>query len=151
MNLPSQDQINSALRSIGITAGTIGSIAALAGVMSADQAAAFAADMQALVKDLTATFSDFSKLVLLLMPIITVYLARLGIKAASPASQRASVATQQPHTLVVQMDDHDTAISTANLVAAIPGVKQIVSSPAVADASLNSKIVAPADAKEVPK
>ncbi len=116
MNLPSQDQIYSALRSVGITAGTIGTLAAAFGVMTPDQAAAFATDVQALVKDLTATFGDLSKLVLLLLPIITVLLAHWGIKAASIKSQIACVEAH-PAAHVITTDP--------KLAAGIPGVQVV--------------------------
>lgn len=150
MNWPSQDQVYAALRYVGVAAGTIGSLAATFGVMTPEQSAAFAADVQALVSDLTRTFGDISKLVLLLLPIITVFLARLGIQAASPTSQRAAV-SMQLHTIIVQADDHDAAVKAASVVAALPDVKQIVAAPAIANATESPKVVAAIDAKEVPK
>ncbi len=148
MSFLSQDQVNAALRYAGTAVGTIGTIAAVLGVMDADTAGKVVAATQAVIKDLTQTFGDVSKLVLLVMPIVTVWLARIGIHSASPASQRAAVA-MQPHTVVVQAATADDTVTMANVIASIPEAKQVVSSPRVADATASNKVVAASDAKPV--
>jgi hypothetical protein len=107
-------QVYATLRYIGVAAGTIGSLAAVGGVMDQATATLFVADVQALVKDLTQTFGDASKLVLLMLPVITVLMARIGIKSASIKSQIA----------VVQADPKLQVTTTdPKLAEGIPGVK----------------------------
>jgi hypothetical protein len=116
MALPTQNQIYTALRYAGTAVGTIGSIAALASVMSADQAATFVADLRAIVTDLTQLFGDTVKFALFIIPIATLWLAKIGWNSASPVKQAAAVQAA-PTTQVLTTDP--------KLAQAVPGVKLV--------------------------
>ena len=69
---------------------------------------------------------------------------------ASPASAKAAV-TAMPNTMVVNLppsaspaEDHDAKVVAASQIAAIPGVANVISTPAVAAETLSTKIVDPA-------
>jgi hypothetical protein len=139
MNLPTQAQVNAALRYAGTAAGTIGTIAALAGVADQQTMQNIVAAFHAIIDDLTQLFGDLSKLVLLVIPVATFWLAKMGYNSASPASQKASVAAQ-PNMVVVETT---APIAAANAIAKIPEVKQVVSTQAVADATPSDKVIGP--------
>jgi hypothetical protein len=141
MNLPTQAQVYAGLRYAGTAAGTIGTIAALAGVTDQQTMQNIVAAFHAVLDDLAKLFGDTSKLVVLVIPVATFWLAKIGYNSASPASQKASVAAQ-PNTVVVQTSSAATTIAAANAIAAIPEVKQVVATQAVADATPSDKVVA---------
>ena len=85
--LPTQSQVNAGLRYAGTVAGTVGTIAALAGVVDQETAQNIVAAFQAVVRDLTQLLGDSSKLVLLVLPVATVWLAKIGYSSASPKKQ----------------------------------------------------------------
>lgn len=116
MNLPTQAQIQAALRYAGTTIGTIGSIAALVGVLSPEQSATFVSDLHAIIDDLVQLFGDTSKFALFIIPIATLYLAKVGYSSAGPTKQAASV----------QAGDTTQVLTTdPKLSQAVPGVKLV--------------------------
>lgn len=114
MNWPTKAQVAAAARYAGTSIGTLGSAAALFGVMSQDQSATFVADLHAIVEDLVQLFGDLSKFALFIIPIATVWLAKIGFSSASPKNQIASVQAL-PQAQVVVTDP--------KLAEGIPGVK----------------------------
>ena len=114
MKAPTQAQIYAALRYAGTAVGTLGTIAALLGVMDATTAHNIVLAAQALVQDLTQTFTDASKLILLLAPVLAVWCARVGIKSASPRSQIAAVES---------LDAAHVVVTDPALAKDIPGVE----------------------------
>lgn len=115
--MPTQAQINAALRYAGTAVGTIASFAAMLGFLTADQSTALVADVKAVIDDLGQLFGDVSKLVLFLIPIATVWLAKIGYSSASPKSQVASVEA---------MPTAHVTTTDPKLAEGIPGV-QVVS------------------------
>ena len=116
MTLPTQAQINAALRYVGTSVGTIGSIAALVGVLSPDQSATFVADLQAIVADLKQLFGDSVKFAFFIIPIATVWFAKVGFSSASPKAQTAAV----------QANDTTQVLTTdPKLAQEVPGVKLV--------------------------
>ena len=128
---PTQAQIFAALRYAGTAAGTIGTIAALAGVVDQQTAQDIVASFQAVVKDLTQLMGDASKLVLLVIPVATVYLGKIGYSSASPSSQVAQVHAMAPEQLTAAVQ----AVAPRALVAAtqaLPSAQVTVSDPTLA-------------------
>lgn len=126
MQMPTQAQIYAGLRYAGTAAGTIGSIAALASVMSADQAAIFVADARAILNDLTQLFGDTIKFALFIIPIATLWLAKIGYSSASPQKQIAAVKALDPKQLIAAVQNIPQAnvtVSDPKLAEGIPGVQ----------------------------
>jgi hypothetical protein len=114
MNLPTQAQVNTVFRYAGTAVGSIASIAAVMGVLSQDQAATLVADVHAVIDDLVRLFGDTSKLVLFVLPIATLYLAKIGYSSASPKSQIAAVQA---------LPQAQVTVTDPKLAEGIPGVK----------------------------
>ncbi len=111
---PTQAQVYAALRYAGVTAGTVGTIAALAGVVDQQTAQSIVESFQAVVKDLTQLFGDASKLVLLVLPVATVWLAKIGYSSASPRAQIASVQA---------LPQAQVTVTDPRLAEGVPGVQ----------------------------
>ena len=114
MNLPTQAQVYAALRYIGTSAGTVGSIVVLVGLLPQDQSAALVASFQQVVNDLVQLFGDTWKFVLLAIPVVTVWLAKIGYSSASPKSQIAAVQA---------LPQAQVTVTDPKLAEGIPGVK----------------------------
>ena len=112
--LPTKSQIATAGRYAGTIAGTAASVAAVMGVLTPDQSAAFVADVKAIIDDLGQLFGDVSKLVILVIPIATLYLAKIGYSLASPKKQIAAVQA---------MPEAQVTVSDPKLAQGIPGVQ----------------------------
>lgn len=133
---PTQAQINAGLRYAGTAVASIGTIATIIGLLSADQAHALVAALQKFLTDLQQLIGDTYVIAGIIGPIAVVWLTRLGMKAASPASQVASlkatapekvaeaVATVDPKTLVAATQSLDAAqVIVTDPTLASPGVK----------------------------
>jgi hypothetical protein len=114
VNWPTNAQFAAALRYAGTAAGTIATVGAALGVLTPDQSAALIADMHAVLDDISQLVGDLWKLALLLLPVATFYLAKMGWNSASPKSQIASVQAL-PQAQVIVTDPE--------LARDIPGVK----------------------------
>jgi hypothetical protein len=73
-------------------------------------------------------------------PLVMIALAWWGKNKASLTSQKASVAASGA--LVVQPSSPAAAVTAANVIAAIPEVHTVMSTPAVAAATPSDKVVA---------
>lgn len=116
MNLPTQGQWLTAARYAGTMAGSIGSAAALFGVMSQEQSATLATDLRAIIDDSVRLFGDISKFALFIIPFVTIWLAKIGFNSASPKSQIASVQA---------LPDAQVTVTDPKLAEGIPGVKVV--------------------------
>ena len=114
MPMPTQPQVYAGLRYAGVVAGTVFSTAAAIGALDQQTSAAMVAAIHALADDLEKTIGDAWKLSVLLAPIATVWLARLGFAAAGPKQQIAAVQAL-PQAQVIVTDP--------KLAEGIPGVK----------------------------
>ena len=125
---PAQTQISSAFRYAGTAVGTIASMAAMLGVLNADQSAALVADVHAVIDDLTQLFGDVWKLVLLVLPIATFWIAKMGWNSASPKAQIKNVQAMSPKTLIASvqaMPQAQVTVTDPKLAENIPGVKVV--------------------------
>lgn len=126
MQTPTQAQINAALRYAGTAAGTIGTIAALVGVTDQQTAQNIVAALHAVIDDLTQLFGDLSKLTLLVIPVVTIWLAKIGYNSASPQSQVAAAVKIEPKTMIAAVQaipQAQVTVSDPKLAEGITGVK----------------------------
>ena len=114
MPMPTQAQLYASLRYAGVVAGTICTGAAAIGALDQETAASIVSGIHTLADDLQKTIGDAWKLAVLLAPIGTVWLARLGYAAASPKQQIAAVQALAAAQVVV---------TDPKLAEGIPGVK----------------------------
>jgi len=114
MNLPTQSQVFAALRYAGTAAGTIGSVGVLIGLLGPDQSQALVASFQAIINDLIQLFGDTYKFALLAIPVVTVWLAKVGYNSAAPKSQIAAVQA---------LPQAQVTVTDPKLAEGIPGVK----------------------------
>ena len=114
MPTPSQAQIFAGLRYAGVIAGTGLTAMAGLGALSPDTAHAIVTQIQLVTDDLQKTIGDAWKLGLLLAPVVTVYLAKVGYSSASLKKQIAAV-QGSPKAQVTVTDP--------KLAEGIPGVK----------------------------
>ena len=132
MNTPTQAQVYAGLRYAGTAAGTIGTIAALAGVTDQQTMQNIVAAFHAVIIDLTNLFGDASKLVILVIPVATFWLAKIGYSSASPQAQVASVQALAPKELTAAVQ----ATAPKELVAAVqamPTAQVTVTDPKLAE------------------
>lgn len=120
MKMPTQAQVYAGLRYAGTAAGTIGTIAALVGVTNQETSQSIVASLQAVINDLTQLFGDTSKLVLLVIPVATIWLGKIGYNSSSPKSQIASVQA---------LPQAQVTVTDPKLAEGIPGVT-VMTSPA---------------------
>jgi hypothetical protein len=128
--MPTRAQLATAGRYAGAAAGTAASVAAVLGVMTPEQSAAFVADVHAIIDDMANLFGDVSKLVLLVLPIATLWLGKIGYNKSSPASQTAAAVAADPKTMIAA-------------VQALPAAQVTVSDPALASPGVKVGPVAP--------
>ncbi len=124
-----QDELFSTLRSGAIF---IGGAATVMGVNSLS-----AVDLQT---DLDHMINGAKEFMLGAGPLIGIGMAIWGKYKSSLPSQKASVAASGA--LVVQPATPSAAVTVANAIAATPGVQQVTTTQAVADATPSNKVVA---------
>jgi hypothetical protein len=83
MGLPNQAQINSALRSVGVAAGTTASVFVLLGALSPDQSTAALAAVHQILDGAENIAGGFSKLIYVIGPVVVLWCAKWGINAQS--------------------------------------------------------------------
>lgn len=113
MQMPTQAQIYAALRYAGTAAGTLGTMAVLVGLLPQDQSQALVASFQQVVNDLIQLFGDTYKFVLLAIPVVTLWLAKVGYSSASPKKQIAAVQA---------LPQAQVTVTDPKLAEGIPGV-----------------------------
>lgn len=114
MNLPNQAQLNAGLRYAGTVAGTAFTIAAAAGAIDQATAQAIVAQIHLVADDLKKTFGDGWQLVVLVGPVVTIWIAKIGYASASLKKQIAAVQASPKANVTV---------SDPKLAEGIPGVK----------------------------
>ena len=72
------------MRYVGVMAGTVGSVLAFIGAIDPTTAHNIVAAFQAVVADLTQLLGDMLKLLLLIISVVTIWLAKIGWNSASP-------------------------------------------------------------------
>ncbi len=128
MNLPTQSQVISVTRHAASFAAGAVAMFGLSSKISPEQ-------ITAIINSAGTLVNDGIIFIGLVTPLVTAYFAG---HSASPASQKASVAAQ-PNMVVVETT---SPVAAANAIAAIPQVKQVISTQAVADATPSDKVVA---------
>jgi hypothetical protein len=106
-------QFYTALRYIGTGAGTLGTVAALLSIVDQQTAHNIVNALQKVTQDLIQLGGDATTLVYLVIPVVTVWLARIGVKSSSNKSAVARVQSL-PSTQVLTTDKA--------LAMAVPGV-----------------------------
>jgi|SRR5271166_1227176 len=114
MQWPTQAQVYAALRYAGTIAGTVASVGVLIGLLQPDQSAALVAAFQAVINDLIQLFGDTYKFALLAIPVVTLWLAKVGYSSASPKKQIAAVQALSKAQVIV---------TDPKLAEGIPGVQ----------------------------
>ena len=114
MNMPTQAQIYAGLRYAGTAAGTVGTVVTLIGLLPADTSHALVAAFQTWLTDLQKLIGDSYVLVGIALPIITIWLGKIGWNSASPKKQIAAVQA---------MPAAQVTVTDPKLAEGIPGVK----------------------------
>lgn len=108
-----QAEVSAGLRYAGVIAGTLFTTAAALGALSPDTSQQIVADIQAVCDDLQKLVGDVWKLSVLLAPVITYWLAHLGVRSATPKSQIAAVQA---------LPEAQVTVTNPKLAEGIPGV-----------------------------
>lgn len=126
LTMPTSNQVYTVLRYAGTSAGTIGTIAVLVGLLPDAQSQALVQQFQLVVKDIVQLFGDSSKFVLLAIPVVTMWLAKLGWNSAAPDKQMERALEADPKKLVAAVQSLPAAqvtVTDPKLAEGIPGVK----------------------------
>lgn len=116
MKLPTQPQILAGLRYAGVTAGTIGTVVTVVGLLPSGEAHSVVEASQKVLTDLQQLVGDAYLLAGLVFPIVVGVLAKLGWNSAGPQHQVATV----------QASPTEQVLTTDPKVAeATPGVKLV--------------------------
>jgi hypothetical protein len=91
MNLPTENQVNAALRHVGTATASAASVFVVLGFLSPEQAQAVIADMQQIVDGLQQVFGGFSKLLIVIGPVFATVMAGFAAKSGGAANLVASV------------------------------------------------------------
>ena len=114
MTLPTQAQVNAALRYAGTAAGAIGAGVAVLGIIPPETAHAIVQSAQKVLGDLQQLIGDSYVLAGLVFPIVIAILAKIGVNSASPKSQIAAVQA---------LPTAQVTVSDPKLAEGIPGVQ----------------------------
>ena len=114
MHRPTLSQVYAGLRYAGTAAGTVGTIMVFVGLLPQDQSNALVQSFQQVVNDLVQLFGDTYKFALLAIPVITIWLAKIGYSSASPKKQIAAVQA---------LPEAQVTVTDPKLAEGIPGVE----------------------------
>jgi hypothetical protein len=136
MEMPTQGQINTAIRYTGQSAATIGAMVVAAGAFPAANVHALVDAAQKVLTDLQQLVGDSYVLAGLAFPVVMFVIGKLGWNSARPENQKQSIIAAQPNTVIVETPSAATAVTAANaIVAAVPNVSKVITSQITADAS----------------
>src|ERR1700722_4942413 len=105
MNMPTQAEINTALRYGGTAAGSVATVFTMFGLIPADSAHQIVEAFQKLMTDLQLVVGDLYVLAALIFPVVVGILAKLGWNSARPENQIASVKAMSPKTLIASVQE----------------------------------------------
>ena len=134
MPLPTENQVNAALRHVGTATASVASVFVVFGFLTPDQAQAVIADMQQIIGGLQQAFGGFSKLALLLGPIFATLMATYAAKSGTVISMLASlnkIANSNKSTST------EAKAAIVNAASALPEVEKVVA-PALAPIPITS-------------
>jgi hypothetical protein len=163
--LPTENQVNSALRHVGTATGTTVGLFVVLGQLSPEQASSIIAAMHQVTDGLQQAFGGISKISLIIGPLFAAWMALMAGKSAGVKSQLANIlkiATSSgagadqaqagvvaASTMVLQSSpsiapSQEVKVAILDAAAALPETKgQIkVSDPALVKATLSDKVVA---------
>ena len=115
MALPTENQVNAALRHVGTASASVASVFVVLGFLSPEQSAAVIADMQQIVAGLQQAFGGFSKLALVLGPVMATVMATYAAKSGSAASMLGNLIKMTHNSNAPAADEAKAAI--VNVVA----------------------------------
>lgn len=119
MSLPSQAQVYAALRYAGVITGVVVTGAATLGALPADTAAAIVTSAQKVISDTQTLIGDAWALAVLVAPVITVWLVKIGVSSASLTKQLKSITSNSD----VQIEGQIKV--PANVADAVPSDKVV--------------------------
>ena len=137
MGLPTENQVNAALRHVGTASASVASVFVVLGFLTPDQSQAIIADMQQIVAGLQQAFGGFSKLAIIVGPIFAGLMATFAAKSGSVTSIIATL-LKTAHANTIASDEAKTAI--VNAAAGLPEVEKVVA-PALAPIPATSPTV----------
>lgn len=137
MPLPqiSEGQVNAAMRHVYTSAGTAFAIFALLGVLPQESVQPALDAVHQIGDGLQQVFGGFSKLTVIIGPIVAVWMGKIAASSASFKSQLKAVTST-----AAQPDAVEEKKAVVAATATLPEVKQIVS-PTLADAIPSAKVV----------
>ncbi len=133
MALPTENQVNAALRHVGTSAATATTIFVMLGFLNADQAQGILAAMQDVVAGLQQAFGGFSKIAIIIGPVFATMMATYAAKSGSAASLVGTL---------LKMAHKDEAAKTAlvNATTALPEVEKVVAPALAPNPATSSKV-----------
>jgi len=134
MALPTENQVNAALRHVGTAAASAASVFVVFGFLTPEQAQSVIADMQDIVGGLQQAFGGFSKLALLLGPIFTTLMATYAAKSGTVFNLLATLNKIANSSKPVSTDAKAAIVNAAS---ALPEVEKVVA-PALAPIPITS-------------
>src|SRR6185312_3658978 len=136
MNLPTENQTAAALRHVYTAAATVLGLAAVVAVVPKEQVQPILDSLHQIGDGVQQVIGGFSKLMVIVGPIVGVWMARLAAGSASFKSQLASVAKQAS-----APGNPENAKQMVEATAELPVVAKVVA-PAIAPEVASDKVVA---------
>ena len=121
MQVPSQNQINTAFRYAGSAVAWAGGAFVFLGVLSPDQSSALIADMHQITDGLQQAIGGVSKAVVVIGPVIGIYLAKVGYSSGNLPNILKTLTSQHPEAQI-----QGQIVVPADVAAAVPSA-QVVS------------------------
>jgi hypothetical protein len=120
---------------------SLAGVAGALGLLSATKAQALIDSIMAVGTAAGVLVAAISGFLVVAIPIISGFVSR--------QSHQTKNVSLQPNTIVVQTSSPAATAKVADLIATTPEVKQVIASPAIANATASDKVVAAADAKPI--
>ena len=133
MGLPTENQVNAALRHVGTSAATAVTVFTALGFLSPEQAQGIVAAMQDVVAGLQQAFGGFSRIAIIIGPVFATLMAAYAAKSGSAASLVGTL---------LKMAHTDATAKTAlvNATSALPEVQKVVAPALAPDPATSPKV-----------
>lgn len=125
-------QVYAGLRYAGVGVGAVMSFLTVMNAVSPDTAHQIVTAFQLVIDDLQKTIGDTSKLLVLVVPLVTTWLAYIGVHSASAKKQVEAVNAQAPQALIAAVQ----TVAPKALIAAtqaLPAAQVTVTDPKLAE------------------
>lgn len=116
-------QVYAGLRYAGVSVGAVMSFLTVMNAISPDTAHQIVTAFQLVIDDLQKTIGDMSKLLVLVVPVVTIWLAKIGVSSASPVKQAAAVQASEKMQVATTDPEIAKAVPGVQLVATLPTAK----------------------------